>query len=69
MLAGEMVQAAIPLLIYQQTSSVSWSGLAYATKWLPRVLLQPVMGALVDAMSARAPFLCPISRGPGLYSF
>ncbi len=57
MLAGEMVQAAIPLLIYQQTSSVSWSGLAYATTWLPRVLLQPVMGALVDAMSARAPFL------------
>ena len=56
MLAGEMVQAAIPLLIYQKTGSITWSGLAYTITWLPRVLFQPMMGALVDAMPAKMPF-------------
>src|SRR5262245_25941089 len=55
--ADQLIMAAVPLLIYGQTGSIAWSGLAYAVEWLPRVVTMPFMGSLVDSLKPRRQFL------------
>ncbi|MCG9526216.1 MFS transporter, partial [Providencia rettgeri] len=33
-----------PVLVYQLTGSIEYSGLSYALWWLPRILIIPLIG-------------------------
>lgn len=43
----------LPVMVYAYTSSLSWSGLAYAMAWLPRILVTPLVGASIDQWGVR----------------
>lgn len=43
----------IPVMVYSVTASLAWSGLAYATAWLPRILVTPLVGASIDRWGVR----------------
>ncbi|MFH8409422.1 MFS transporter [Streptomyces sp. NPDC018019] len=47
-LATETLQFAVPVLVYQSTGNLAWSGLALALEWLPRLVSLPLAGPLVD---------------------
>lgn len=48
---------AMPLMIYNATQSLAWSGLAFLIEWLPRLLSIPAAGPLVDVFSSRRMFI------------
>ena len=48
---------AMPLMVYNATQSLAWSGLAFLIEWLPRLLSIPAAGPLVDAFSSRRMFI------------
>lgn len=52
-LADQILLFLVPLVVFQITGSVSWSGLAFFLEALPRYLAFPVCGALCDRI---APF-------------
>lgn len=43
----------IPILVYAETQSLTYSGLAYALWWLPRIVLTPLLGAGIDRWGVR----------------
>ncbi|MDM0041136.1 MFS transporter [Variovorax sp. J22G21] len=50
-LADQILLFLVPLVVFQATQSVAWSGLAFAVEALPRFLSFPVCGALCDRRS------------------
>lgn len=50
-LADQILLFLVPLVIYQTTRKVSWSGLAFTAETLPRYLFFPLLGALCDRIS------------------
>lgn len=50
-LADQILLFLVPLVVYQATKSVAWSGLAFFVEALPRFLAFPVCGALCDRKS------------------
>ncbi|WP_448622851.1 MFS transporter [Dickeya fangzhongdai] len=43
----------IPVLVYAETQSLTYSGLSYTLWWLPRIVLIPALGALIDRWGVR----------------
>ncbi|MFP1799493.1 MFS transporter [Lonsdalea quercina] len=43
----------IPILVYAETQSLTYSGLAYALWWLPRIILTPLLGTGIDRWGVR----------------
>jgi len=52
-LANTILQFAVPILVYQTTRSIAWSGMALAVEWVPRIVSLPVAGVLVDRFGVR----------------
>jgi MFS family permease len=52
-LATETLAFAVPLLVYDATGSMAWSGLVLALEWTPRLIGIPIAGPLVDRFGAR----------------
>ncbi|MCO6007735.1 MFS transporter [Actinoallomurus purpureus] len=52
-LATETLAFAIPLLIFNATHSMAWSGLVLALEWTPRLIGIPIAGPLVDRFGSR----------------
>ncbi|NTJ45002.1 MFS transporter [Agrobacterium larrymoorei] len=50
-LADQILLFLVPLVIFQLTGSVAWSGAAFFLETLPRFLSFPICGALCDRMS------------------
>lgn len=50
-LADQVLLFLVPLVIYQVTQKVAWSGLAFSAETLPRYIFFPILGALCDRMS------------------
>jgi MFS family permease len=50
-LADQIILFLVPLVIFQLTGSVAWSGAAFFLETLPRYLSFPICGALCDRMS------------------
>lgn len=56
LLADQMALIAIPIAVYVITNDVSWSGIAIAVQWLPRIIFLPILGALVDRYALRGQY-------------
>lgn len=56
-LATSTLIFAMPLMIYNATGSLSWSGLAFMIEWLPRLVSIPFAGALTDHIGSRRVFI------------
>lgn len=52
-LANQLLQFAVPILVYTSTGSVAWSGIALFVEWIPRLASLPVAGPLVDRYGIR----------------
>lgn len=52
-LGTAIAQYALPLIVLAMTGSVSHSGIAFIAEWLPRIVILPVAGALVDRIGGR----------------
>ena len=50
-LADQILLFLVPLVVFQTTQKVSWSGIAFFVEALPRYLFFPVFGALADRFS------------------
>lgn len=50
-LADQILLFLVPLVVYQTTSSIAWSGIAFAVETFPRFLSFPICGALCDRIS------------------
>ncbi|WP_175664381.1 MFS transporter [Burkholderia ambifaria] len=50
-LADQILLFLVPLVIFQMTGRVSWSGIAFSLETLPRYLCFPFLGALCDRYS------------------
>ncbi|NLR74652.1 MFS transporter [Leeia aquatica] len=50
-LADQVLLILVPLVVYQQTRNVGWSGLAFMLETLPRYLMFPLFGILCDRVS------------------
>src|SRR5215471_1090800 len=50
-LADQIILFLVPLVIFQLTGSVAWSGAAFFLETLPRYLSFPICGALCDRTS------------------
>lgn len=50
-LADQVLLFLVPLVVFQTTRQVSWSGLAFVIETLPRYLVFPFFGALCDRIS------------------
>jgi MFS family permease len=57
LLAEQTVLFAVPLLIYQSTGSVAWSGVAFAVEWVPALIAYPFAGLMADRLGGRRLFL------------
>lgn len=51
-LADQVLLFIVPLVVFEVTGSVAWSGLAFTVETLPRFLAFPVCGVLCDRISA-----------------
>ncbi|MFI0976600.1 MFS transporter [Streptomyces sp. NPDC021093] len=49
----QLLQFAVPLIVYTATGSVSLAGLAFMVEWLPRLFSLPVAGLLTDRFGGR----------------
>lgn len=47
-MTDQLIQFLLPVLAYQATGELSWSGLVLAAQWVPRLLSLPVAGYLAD---------------------
>ncbi len=56
LLAEQTVLFAVPLMIFQITGNVSYSGVAFALEWLPALLAYPFAGLLADRFGGRILF-------------
>jgi MFS family permease len=52
-LGDQLLQFAVPLIVYEATGSVSMSGLAFLVEWLPRLASLPLAGLLTDRFEGR----------------
>ncbi|HWF82244.1 MAG TPA: MFS transporter [Streptosporangiaceae bacterium] len=52
-LANQLLQFAIPVLVYTKSGSVGWSGISLFLEWLPRLTSLPLAGPLVDRLGVR----------------
>ncbi|MBP2836861.1 MFS transporter [Dickeya parazeae] len=43
----------IPVLVYAETQSLTYSGLSYMLWWLPRIVITPALGVLIDRLGVR----------------
>src|ERR1700730_11997523 len=50
-LADQILLFLVPLVVFQTTQKVSWSGIAFFLEALPRYLFFPLFGALSDRFS------------------
>ncbi len=50
-LADQILLFLVPLVVFQMTQSVAWSGLAFSLETLPRFLSFPICGILCDRVS------------------
>jgi MFS family permease len=50
-LADQVLLFLVPLVVFQTTQSVAWSGVAFFVETLPRVLSFPICGVLCDRIS------------------
>ncbi|WP_409521670.1 MFS transporter [Pantoea sp.] len=53
LLADGVMVFLTPVIVYQLTGSVEYSGLSYAIWWLPRIFLIPVIGRYIDRLGVR----------------
>ncbi|TDF84094.1 MFS transporter [Pseudomonas sp. H9] len=56
LLAEQTVLFAVPLLVYQLSGSVRYSGVVFALEWLPALLAYPFAGLLADRFGGRLLF-------------
>lgn len=57
LIAEQTVLFAVPLIIYQKTGSLTYSGVAYAVEWVPASIAYPFAGLLADRLGGRRLFL------------
>jgi MFS family permease len=57
MLANQLLQFAVPIVVFQRTGSVGWSGIALVIEWIPRLTSLPLAGLLVDHFGVRRVYL------------
>lgn len=63
-MANTILQFAVPILVYQTTRSVGWSGAGLAVEWIPRIVSLPLAGVLVDRFRIRRVYvLSDVVRG------
>lgn len=43
----------IPVIVYAKTADITYSGLAFALWWLPRLVLTPLIGSFIDRVGVR----------------
>ncbi|WP_245254147.1 MFS transporter [Paraburkholderia sp. LEh10] len=55
--AEQTVMFAVPLIIFQETGSVAYSGIAFAVEWVPALMAYPFAGMLADRLGGRRLFL------------
>lgn len=48
----------VPMFVFKHTQSVTGTGLSYLFEWLPRVLLFPLVGALIDRFTSKRIIVC-----------
>jgi MFS family permease len=53
LLAEQTVMFAVPLLIYQHSGSVAYSGAAFALEWIPALVMYPFAGLMADLLGGR----------------
>jgi MFS family permease len=53
LIADQIALLAIPIAVYVITNEVSWSGIALAVQWLPRIVFLPILGDMVDRFDLR----------------
>lgn len=53
LMAEQTVLFAVPLMVYQATGSLRYSGLVFALEWLPALLAYPFAGVLADRVGGR----------------
>ncbi|MBC3207203.1 MFS transporter [Pseudomonas sp. SWRI111] len=56
LLAEQTVLFAVPLMIFQLTGNVRYSGIAFALEWLPALIAYPFAGLLADRFGGRLLF-------------
>lgn len=52
-LGDQLLQFAVPLIVYKATGSVAMAGLAFLVEWLPRLMSLPLAGLLADRFGGR----------------
>ncbi|MEW7865742.1 MFS transporter [Aeromonas diversa] len=52
-LGDQLLQFAVPLIVYRTTGNLSLSGLAFFCEWLPRLVSLPLAGVLADRIGGR----------------
>ncbi|BBQ02161.1 MFS transporter (plasmid) [Burkholderia sp. SFA1] len=55
--AEQTVLFAVPLIIYQETASMTYSGIAFAVEWVPALICYPFAGVLADRVGGKRLFL------------
>lgn len=55
--AEQTVLFAVPLIIFQETGNVAYSGIAFAVEWVPALMAYPFAGMLADRLGGRRLFL------------
>jgi len=56
LLAEQTVLFAVPLLVYQHSGNVTYSGAAFALDWIPALLMYPFAGLMADLLGGRSLF-------------
>ncbi len=56
LIAEQTVLFAVPLIIYQRTGSLRYSGIAYAIEWIPALIAYPFAGLLADRVGGKRLF-------------
>ncbi|AJK47627.1 major facilitator superfamily MFS-1 transporter [Burkholderia plantarii] len=57
LLAEQTVMFAVPLLIYQHSGNVAYSGAAFALEWIPALVTYPFAGLMADLLGGRFLFI------------
>lgn len=56
LVAEQTVLFSVPLIIYEKTGSLAYSGIAYAIEWVPALIAYPFAGLLADRLGGRRLF-------------
>ncbi|MBF8780704.1 MFS transporter [Pseudomonas fulva] len=51
--ADALLMFLVPVMVYAYTTSLAWSGMAYAMAWLPRIMVTPLVGVSIDRWGVR----------------